>query len=170
VSAFSKLYERLLAGLAIVSALAFGAVSFFIAYEVSARWLGFRPPVWPQAVSEFTMLYATVLAAPWILRRSEHVQVTTLVAMFAPNARVWLARAMSLLGMLVCLVIGWYSLQVMLHAQGLEIRSFEMPKWVVYAPLPVGFFLLAGEFFRHMLGGTLFAGEELEYYSKRREA
>jgi TRAP-type C4-dicarboxylate transport system permease small subunit len=127
VSAFSKLYERLLAGLAIVSALAFGAVSFFIAYEVTTRWLGFRPPVWPQAVSEFTMLYATVLAAPWILRRCEHVQVTTLIAMFAPGARAWLARAMSLLGMLVWLVIGWYSLLVMLNAQGLEIRSFEMP-------------------------------------------
>lgn len=170
MSAFSKLYDGLLAGLAIFSALAFGAVAFIIAYEVSVRWLGFRPPVWPQAVSEFTMLYATVLAAPWILRRSEHVQVTTLIAMFPPRGRMALARAVSLLGMLVCLVIAWYALQVTLNAQGLEIRSFEMPKWLVYAPLPLGFFLLAVEFFRHMLGATLFAGEELEYYSRRREA
>jgi TRAP-type C4-dicarboxylate transport system permease small subunit len=81
-----------------------------------------------------------------------------------------LARVVSFIGMVVCLVIAWYALRVTLTAQGLEIRSFEMPKWIVYAPLPLGFFLLAVEFFRHMLGGTLFAGEELEYYSRRREA
>jgi C4-dicarboxylate transporter, DctQ subunit len=153
-----------------LAALAFGAVAFIIAYEVTARWLGFRPPVWPQAISEYTMLYATLFGAPWILRRAEHVQVTTLVAMFPRRVRGPLSRAMSALGMVVCLVVAWYALQVTLNAQGLEIRSFEMPRWVVYAPLPLGFLLLAGEFFRHALGGTLFAGEEIEYYDRRREA
>ena len=165
-----KLYDRLLAGLALVSAAAFGALAFIIAYEVTLRWLGFRPPVWPQAISEFTMLYATLFAAPWILRRAEHIQVTTLVAVFTPRGRTVLSRVMSFIGMVVCLVVAWYALRVTLGAQGLEIRSFEMPKWVVYAPLPLGFFLLAIEFFRHMLAGSLFAGEELDYYTRRREA
>lgn len=164
------LYDRLLAGLALLSALAFGAVAFIIAYEVSARWLGFRPPVWPQAVSEFTMLYATLFGAPWVLRRAEHVQVTTLVAVFPARARTALSRVVSLIGMVICLIVAWYALRVTLTAQGLEIRSFEMPKWLVYAPLPLGFFLLAIEFFRHTLHATLFAGEELDYYSRRREA
>ena len=165
-----KLYDRLLAGLAALSTAAFGALAFIIAYEVTLRWLGFRPPVWPQAISEFTMLYATLFAAPWILRRAEHIQVTTLVAVFTPRGRTVLSRVMSFIGMVVCLVVAWYALRVTLGAQGLEIRSFEMPKWVVYAPLPLGFFLLAIEFFRHMLAGTLFAGEELDYYTRRREA
>ena len=165
-----KLYDRLLAGLAAMSAAAFGALAFIIAYEVTLRWLGFRPPVWPQAISEFTMLYATLFAAPWILRRAEHIQVTTLVAVFTPRGRTVLSRVMSFIGMVVCLVVAWYALRVTLGAQGLEIRSFEMPKWVVYAPLPLGFFLLAIEFFRHMLAGSLFAGEELDYYTRRREA
>jgi TRAP-type C4-dicarboxylate transport system permease small subunit len=127
VKAVLRVYDRLLAGLALLSAFAFGAVAFIIAYEVTMRWLGLRPPVWPQAISEFTMLYATLFGAPWILR-------------------------------------------VTLTAQGLEIRSFEMPKWLVYAPLPLGFLLLAIEFLRHTLASTLFAGEELDYYSRRREA
>jgi len=165
-----KLYDRLLAGLAALSAAAFGALAFIIAYEVTLRWLGFRPPVWPQAISEFTMLYATLFAAPWILRRAEHIQVTTLVAVFTPRGRTALSRVMSFIGMVVCLVVAWYALRVTLSAQGLEIRSFEMPKWLVYAPLPLGFFLLAIEFFRHMLAGSLFAGEELDYYTRRREA
>ena len=166
----AAVYDRLLAGLALVAALAFGAVAFIIAYEVSARWLGFRPPVWPQAISEFTMLYATLFGAPWILRRAEHVQVTTLVAVLPRGARTALSRIMSFIGMMVCLVVAWYALRVTMTAQGLEIRSFEMPKWLVYAPLPLGFLLLAVEFFRHTLHASLFAGEELDYYSRRREA
>ena len=170
MKAVLAVYDRLLAGLALLSALAFGAVAFIIAYEVSARWLGFRPPVWPQAISEFTMLYATLFGAPWILRRAEHVQVTTLVAVFPAGARPALSRVMSFIGMVVCLLVAWYGLRVTLMAQGLEIRSFEMPKWLVYAPIPLGFLLLAIEFFRHTLCATLFAGEELDYYSRRREA
>lgn len=170
MKALVVLYDRLLAGLALVAAVAFGAVAFIIVYEVSARWLGFRPPVWPEAISEYTMLYATLLGAPWILNRAEHVQVTTLVAMFPRTSRAALARVMSGIGMVVCLVVAWYGLQVTLNAQGLEIRSFEMPKWLLYVPVPFGFFLLAIEFFRHTLGGTLFAGEEIEYYDKRRQA
>jgi TRAP-type C4-dicarboxylate transport system permease small subunit len=170
VKALVGLYDRLLAGLALLAAAAFGAVAFIIVYEVSARWLGFRPPVWPQAISEYTMLYATLFGAPWVLHRAEHVQVTTLVAMLPRSSRAALARAMSALGMLVCVVVAWFALQVTLNAQGLEIRSFEMPKWVLYAPLPLGFLLLAIEFFRHTLAGSLFAGEEIEYYDRRREA
>jgi len=170
VKAAVALYDRLLAGLALLSAVAFGAVAFIIVYEVSARWLGFRPPVWPQAISEYTMLYATLFGAPWVLHRAEHVQVTALVAVFPRASRKTLSRVMSVIGMVVCLIVAWYALRVTLNAQGLEIRSFEMPKWVLYAPLPLGFLLLAIEFFRHALGASLFAGTEIEYYDRRREA
>ena len=164
----AAVYDGFLAVLAAAAALAFGAVSFFIAYEVTVRWLGLRPPSWPQAVSEFILLYATVLAAPWVLRQGSHVQVNTLAAVLPAMLRVALGRGLCFLGMLVCLVIAWYALRVTLTAQGLEIRSFEMPKWMVYVPLPVGFLLMAIEFARHMVAGTLFGGEEIEYFARRR--
>lgn len=162
----SKLYDGLLASLAALSAGAFGALAFVVVYEVMMRWLGWRPPGWPVAVSEFTLLYATVFAAPWVLRRSGHVQVTTLLVFLPPRMRLALGRAVSLLGAVVCATVAWYALRVTLGAQGLEIRSFAMPKWLVYAPLGPGFLLLAVEFARHMVRGTLFAGEEFEYFAK----
>ena len=170
MNGFLQAYDRFLGVLAAVAAAAFGLLSFIIAYEVTVRWLGFRPPVWPVAISEYTMLYATVLAAPWVLRRAEHIQVTTLVAILPPRLRAALGRVVCCVGMVVCLTVAWYALRVTLTAQGLEIRSFEMPKWILYASLPLGFLLLAVEFARHMWRGTLFANEEIEYYSRRREA
>jgi TRAP-type C4-dicarboxylate transport system permease small subunit len=166
VKGLFKLYDGLLGGLAAFAGAAFGALAFIVAYEVLKRWLGWRPPGWPVAVSEFTLLYATVLAAPWILRHSGHAQVTTLIVFLPPRTRLALGRVVSLLGALVCALVAWYALRVTLGAQGLEIRSFAMPKWVVYAPLPLGFLLLAVEFARHMVRGTLFAGGELEYFAK----
>lgn len=162
----AAVYDGFLGFLAAVSALAFCAVAFFIAYEVTVRWLGFRPPVWPVAVSEFTMLYATVLAAPWVLRQGSHVQVNTLAAVLPARMRTALGRALCFLGMLVCLIVAWYALRVTVTAEGLEIRSFEMPRWLIYAPLPVGFLLLAVEFARHMVAGTLFSSEEIEYFTR----
>ena len=166
MNALLKAYEGLLGTLAAVSAAALGALSFIIAYEVTLRWLGIRPPVWPVAISEYTMLYATVLAAPWVLRRAEHIQVTTLIVVLPVRLRAPLGRAICFLGAAVCMVVAWYALVVTLAAPGLEIRSFEMPRWLVYAPLPLGFLLLSVEFARHMVRGTLFSGEELVYFSK----
>ena len=160
-------YDGLLVLLAVTAALAFGAVAFFVAYEVTVRWLGIRPPVWPIAVSEYIMLYATMLGAPWVLRQGAHIQVNALAAVLPVGMRSVLGRALSLLGTLVCFTIAWYALRVTLSAEGLEIRSFAMPKWLVYAPLPVGFLLLAIEFGRHTLQGTLFASEEIEYFNRR---
>ena len=165
--ALARAYDGLLAVLAAISAVSLGLLSFIIAYEVLMRWVGWRPPVWPVAISEYTMLYATVLAAPWVLRRAEHIQVTTLVVVLPANMRMMLGRVVCLLGMTVCLLVAWYALQVTLTAQGLEIRSFEMPKWIVYASLPLGFFLLAIEFGRHMVCGTLFSSDEIQYFSRR---
>ena len=162
----SRFYEGLLAGLAALSAAAFAALAFIVAYEVIVRWLGWRSPGWPVAVTEFTLLYATVLAAPWVLRRSGHAQVTTLVIFLPAPARRALGRAVSLLGVVVCAMVAWYGLRVTLAAQGLEIRSFEMPKWMVYAPLPIGFLLLSIEFARHMVLGTLFGGAALPSFGK----
>lgn len=170
MNGFSKAYAGFLGMLAMLSAAAFGALSFIIAYEVLVRWLGFRPPVWPVAISEYTLLYATVLAAPWVLRRAEHVQVTTLIAVIPGRARKVAERIVCGLGMAVCLVVAWFALKVTLSAQGLEIRSFEMPRWIVYAPLPLGFFLLAVEFGRHMVYGGLFASDEIAYFSNRRDS
>jgi hypothetical protein len=55
-----------------------------------------------------------------------------------------------------------------LSAPGLEIRSFEMPKWLLYVPLPIGFLLLGIEFVRLARAGNLFLTDEVEYFSKAR--
>jgi TRAP-type C4-dicarboxylate transport system permease small subunit len=168
VNGFIKAYDGFLGSLAALAAAAFGALSFIVAYGVMMRWLGFQAPIWVETVSEFTLLYATLFAAPWVLRQAEHVQVTTLAAALPIRFRTALGRVLCFFGMGVCLIVAWYALRVTVTAEGLEIRSFEMPKWMVYAPLPLGFFLLALEFLRHMLRGTLFSGEEIEYFTKRR--
>ena len=167
MASFVRAYDRLLAGLAGVGGVALALLAIFIAYEVTLRTVGIRPPVWPVAVAEYTLLYATTLAAPYLLHRSEHVIVTSFIVILRPSTRAKLERVVCAIGMIVCLVVAGFALRVTLTAQGLEIRSFEMPRWMLYAPLPLGFFLMAIEFGRHMLHGGLFAGEEIEYMSRK---
>ena len=37
-------------------------------------------------------------------------------------------------------------------SQELDIRSIDMPKWILFVPFPLGFTLVAIEFLRYLLG------------------
>ena len=140
--------DKLLKSLAAAAAVALGSLFAFLVYEVSMRAAGLRPPICVESLSEYVLLYSTALAAPWLLRTNEHVAMVIVTMALPRGARKILERTMALVGAIVCLIVCWYALKVTISVQGLEIRSFEMPRWMVYAPLPVGFFLLALEFLR----------------------
>ena len=53
------------------------------------------------------------------------------------------------------LLFVYYGLVEMVGAiasQEIDIRSIDMPKWILYAPFPLGFTLVAVEFLRYLLG------------------
>lgn len=148
----AKAHECLLVTLAILASVMLGAIFVAIVYDVTLRELGFRPPVWTIAGSEYALLYGTTLAAPWLLRQKSHVFITTFTGMLPSTARLLLEKATYVIGIVVCLVIAYASLDVALHSTGLEIRSFEMPRWAVFVSMPIGFVLMAVEFARFLLG------------------
>jgi len=148
----ARLYDGLLLVLAGVAAALLGATALIIPYDVTLRELGYRPPVWTIAASEYAMLYAVTLGAPWLLNRQGHITVEALTAHLPPRPRAALNRVMCLIGAVVCFVLTWYALRVMLTAEGYEIRSFEMPRWLLYATMPSCFLMLGIEFLRLAAG------------------
>ena len=58
-------------------------------------------------------------------------------------------------GIAICGLLAYFSLSVVIaeYIRGFEdIRSFAMPGWIVTAPVPLAFFLLAIEFARYLFG------------------
>ena len=57
--------------------------------------------------------------------------------------------------MLTCAVIAWFGLEVTLdHYQRevVDVRSFDMPRWLLTASIPLSFGLMTIEFGRFLLG------------------
>jgi C4-dicarboxylate transporter, DctQ subunit len=93
------------------------------------------------------------LGAPWLVREKGHIYVEILLMQLAPPAR---RRLMTLIGVAciaVCLVIGWYGLEVTLKdwAQAeRDVRSFDAPRWMIVGWIPLSFLMMAVEFARFL--------------------
>ncbi len=66
-------------------------------------------------------------------------------------------------GIAICSLLAYYSFSVVVaeYIRGFEdIQSFAMPGWIVTAPVPLAFFLLAIEFARYLFGSDSMLAED----------
>jgi len=155
VRAVVAAYDRLIV---VLAALAGAAIAFgfaLIVVDVSVRAFGLRPPAFTSAVVEYVLLYFTLFAAPYLVRRKGHVTVDALVSRLSGRAR-WLVEK---LAYLVCVatalafaVIGFRLGFDAIRLGTIEERSIDVPSWVDYSPLGPVFVLVAIEFARYLLG------------------
>jgi TRAP-type C4-dicarboxylate transport system permease small subunit len=151
----SALYLRLLELLAVVAGVLLAAMVVAIVLDVVVRNLGLQPPAHTLTVTEYGLLYVTMLGAPWLVREKGHVYIELLTAAVSPRTRFWLTRVVYALCVLTCAVIFWFSLDVTIaHYQRdvIDVRSFDMPRWLLTASMPLSFGLMAIEFGRYLIG------------------
>jgi C4-dicarboxylate transporter, DctQ subunit len=139
VRALARLHRRLITLLAGLAGALLALMALAIVLDVVVRNLGFQPPGHTLALTEYGLLYITMLAAPWLV------------------------RLVAALCILTCAVIGWYGLEVTLghYRRGaMDVRSFDLPRWLLTASVPLSFGLMALEFARFLLGrDALHTGE-----------
>ena len=153
--AIAALYRRLLEALAVVAGVLLAAMALAIVVDVVLRNLGFQPPGHIFTLTEYSLLYLTMLAAPWLVRAKDHVHIELLTAAVSPRSRFWLSRAVYGLCVLTCLVIFWFALEVTIdqwRRAVIDVRSFDMPRWLLTASIPLSFGLMTVEFGRFLLG------------------
>ena len=141
--------------LAVIARLLIGALVLIVVADVAFRNAGLRPLGWAVNTSEFLLLFVTFLSMPWLVRRKGHVFVDFLRVALPLRARVWLARAVYLACLCLCLYLGWVafnSLMLAIQRGTYEMRTFDMPKWAVFAPMVGAFGLSAIEWLRYLLG------------------
>ncbi|MDX5358058.1 MAG: TRAP transporter small permease [Rhodobacterales bacterium] len=141
--------------LAVIARLLIGALVLLVVSDVAVRNLGMRPLGWAVNTSEFFLLYITFLSMPWLIRSKGHVFVEFLRIALPASAKKVLARIVYLGCMALCLYLGWValnSLTLAVQRGTYEMRTFDIPKWVVFTPMVVAFFLSALEWLRFAMG------------------
>ena len=145
----SDIYGRLLDALAGAAALLLLAMVIIVTGDILLRNLIVKGFVWSNEVSEYALYLITLLTAPWLLRRGQHVRLD-LILTAVPRRAAWLMEAAGdILGFIVCLVMiryAWLMTYEAYQLGSITIKNLIFPEWWMLAPLPASFVLLAIEF------------------------
>lgn len=150
----SRLYDRLIMALALLAGVMVTFVFGLIIVDVGMRTLGMKPPLFTSAVSEYSLLYMTMFAAPWLVRERGHIRIDSFIYFLPKRATFLLERLIILLCAALCLVAVWYSAKfaIQFWQRGtIDIRSIEVPRSLLFVPMILGFALCAVEFLRMVL-------------------
>ena len=148
-----RLYGFLLKGFAGAAAVLLGAMAVLVTSDVVMRNVGLGTIAWVNEVSEYSLPVATLLIAPWLLHRNEHVRLDVLLVSLPSRASRALAKACDVIGIAICAVFVWYSVRLILDSSRLGsmmVKTLAIPEWWQYALVPVCFSLLAVEFARRL--------------------
>jgi TRAP-type C4-dicarboxylate transport system permease small subunit len=151
-------YRFVIRAFAWVAALLLGAMAVLVSVDVVVRNLGLGTVAWVVEVSEYTLPVATLLVAPWLLHRNEHVRLDALVTAVPRRLALVLERCTDILGMLICAVFILFSVKLIVDSARLGsmmVKTLEVPEWWQYALIPVCFLLLAVEFARRLRASAL---------------
>lgn len=149
---------RLFAAMAGLAAALLLAMVIVVSGDIVLRNVARSGFIWANEVSEIALYLMTLLVAPWLLRRGQHVRLDLVLTMIPPRAG-WLLEAIGdTVGIAVCLVMLRYGCAMTFDSWRLgsiTIKNLVFPEWWLLAPMPVAFALLAIEFaFRlHRLTG-----------------
>ena len=122
-----------------------------INYEVVMRYFLLSPTSWVTDFTLYFILYITFLGTAWVLAKDGHVKIELLLNVMPLNAQRGFNTVTSVVGAFVCGVLFWYSLKLTVNSfqtEALFVQSVILPRWPVYAVIPLGFFLLIIQFLR----------------------
>jgi TRAP-type C4-dicarboxylate transport system permease small subunit len=145
----SHAFGKFLDALALLAALILLVMVVMVTADIILRNVTRAGFPWANEVSEYALYITTLLTAPWLLRRGQHVRID-LVLTLLPIRVAWLMEALAdLVGLAVCLVMMCYGIKMTLDSAALgsiTIKNLVFPEWWLLWPLPVCFALLAAEF------------------------
>lgn len=148
-----RLYTALLQAFAYAAAVLIGLMAVAVTFDVLSRNLGWANTGWVVELTEYSLPVATLLVAPYLLHRNEHVRLDALLIALPKRAARVLERGANVLGMMICAVFIWYSAKLIYDSARLGsmvVKTLAIPEWWQYALLPVSFTLLAVEFARRL--------------------
>ncbi len=130
------------------------AVLLIMAFNVVMRYIFGSSLRWAEGISAISMVWLVFLGAGHLARKGKHISIETIFDILPSAGKKVLAALIGLTVVMVSLFLFWYALKqvgIFLSRETIFTAS-NLPAWVAYAVIPVGFLLIA-------LG-------TLEYYAK----
>lgn len=147
--------------MAVAAGFLMAAMMATIFIDVVLRNLGYQSSAHFFTFSEYALLLIPCLGAPWLVREKGHVYVEILLMTMRPALRRKFTFAIGIACIAVCAVLAWYGVEVTLRNYTLndvDVRSLDMPRWMIVGFIPLAFAMMAVEFARFLWRGENFLG------------
>ena len=148
-----KGYDAVLFGMAYIAAFLMAAMMVVIFLDVVLRNLGYQSSAHFFTFTEYALLMVPCLGAPWLVREKGHIYVEILLMALSPRRRAMLTWIIGAACVVVCAVIAWYGFMVTISdylQNEKDVRSLDMPRWMVVGWIPLSFLMMAVEFTRFL--------------------
>ncbi|NMG43775.1 TRAP transporter small permease subunit [Aromatoleum toluvorans] len=149
-----RFYHLLMNACGTLAALLFGGMALLVCADVVMRNVGLGSIAWSVEATEYILMVATFVAAPWLLYLNDHIRVDVVLrALSAPMQRR-LELGTDLACCVICAVLAWQTVAVAQDtaAQGsLVFKVLVFPEWWLNLPMVFSCTLLAVEFARRFI-------------------
>ena len=149
----ARAYDAVLYGMAYIAAFLMTAMMAVITLDVVLRNLGYQSSAHFFTFTEYALLVIPCMGAPWLAREKGHIYVEILLMALSPRLRAWMTVLVGLICIGVCLVIAWFGFGITLRdivQSEKDVRSLDMPRWMIVGWIPLSFLMMAVEFARFL--------------------
>lgn len=151
----SRILDKSIGFLAALGAVVILFTTVIVCWEVAVRFFLGYGVGWALEISEYSLLWFTLLASAWVLKRDRHVKIDIVLLHLTPEKRNIVNLATSILAAAACLVIVWASGDLIWKyiKSGERLPTEVMPpKFLPYLIIPIGFAFLFLQFVRRIKG------------------
>ena len=130
------------------------AMMAMIVVDVALRNLGYQSSAHFFTFTEYFLLLIPLFGAPWLVREKGHIYIELLISALPAHVRRMLLVVIALACVAVALVLAWFGGAITLHdylENEKDVRSFDMPRWMLMASMPLSFGMMALEFVRFLV-------------------
>lgn len=145
----SNRFGLLFDALAVIAALLLLAMVALVTADIVLRNLTNTGFSFANEISEYALYLITLLTAPWLLRRGQHVRIDIALTYLPPRVAWFLEAVGDITGFIVCLVLLRYGVRMTFESAAsgsITVKNLVFPEWWLLWPLPLCFALLAVEF------------------------
>jgi C4-dicarboxylate transporter DctQ subunit len=106
-------------------------------------------------ITEFSLLWMTFLATPWLMKNNAHIRLDLLVSQLKPGHKAIVNAIASIISILILMSVTFYSAKLTLHDFQTHFTLsgiLLIPKWPIEIIIPIGFFLLLIQLLRNIYG------------------
>jgi C4-dicarboxylate transporter, DctQ subunit len=144
-----RLFDHLVDYAAFISGIILGLVTVLVCTDIVMRYFFNKPIQGALESSEYGLLFLTLLAAAWLVRKNKHVRMELLLHKLKPVTQANINGITSIVCALVCGVVTYYGILVVLDRFQTNHRlttTLEPLSYPLISIIPLCFFLLIIQF------------------------